>query len=213
MQFSMPNDIPVGLRAWMVSLLILLVLPVNSLMAADLVGLYVGGAVGESRVSVNSQGFALENFEANHVAFQLTAGIRPLPWVGAELDYIDFGHLSGTLDELPASVTLKLPASATLKGAAAFGVVYLPVPVIDIYAKAGLARLQTTLNGATAVQTLCIPCRPSLFRLDQTNTDFAAGAGAQHKFGAFALRAEYEYFSSPGSGSHWVSLGATWTFL
>jgi opacity protein-like surface antigen len=85
--------------------------------------------------------------------------------------------------------------------------------VIDIYAKAGLARLQSSLGGVSAVQPACVPCALSLFRLDRTNTHFAAGAGAQYKLGAFALRAEYEYFNAGGANPGLVSLGITWTFF
>jgi opacity protein-like surface antigen len=185
--------------------LVLLALPIAKLKAADSLGLYIGGAVGQSRVDVNSDGFSFDNFRENHSAFQLMAGVRPISLLGAEIDYIDFGHPHGTLDGGPAS--------ATLKGAAAFGVLYLPVPVIDIYAKAGLARLQSSLTGIGAVQPDCIPCAPSLFQLDRTNTHFAAGAGAQYKLGAFAVRAEYEYFNASGANPSLVSLGITWTFF
>jgi opacity protein-like surface antigen len=183
----------------------LLALPIAATDAADGVGLYVGAAVGQSRVDVDSDGFSLDNFRENHTAFQLTAGVRPLSWLGAEIDYIDFGHPHGSLDGGPAD--------ATLKGAAGFGVLYLPVPVIDLYAKAGLARLQSSVTGRSEEQTQCVPCSPSLFRLDRTNTQFAAGAGAQYKLGAFAVRAEYEYFNASGANPRLVSLGITWTFF
>jgi hypothetical protein len=120
-----------GIPLLMLALVLLAPLSGNAV-AEDLLGLYVGGAVGESRVAVNSEGFALSNFRENHSAFQLMAGVRPISLVGAEIDYIDFGHPSGSLNAAPAS--------ATLKGAAAFGVLYLPIPVIDVYGKAGLAR-------------------------------------------------------------------------
>jgi opacity protein-like surface antigen len=185
--------------------LALLSMPITKTTAADSLGLYVGGAVGQSRVDVNSDGFSYDNFRENHSAFQLMAGLRPISLLGAEIDYIDFGNPHGTLDGGPAS--------ATLKGAAAFGVLYLPVPVIDIYAKAGLARLQSNLTGLNPVQPDCAPCALSLFQLDRTNTHFAAGAGAQYKLGAFALRAEYEYFNASGANPSLVSLGITWTFF
>ncbi len=185
--------------------LVLLVQPIADAKAGDLLGLYVGGAIGQSRVEVNSEGFALDNFRENHSAFQLMAGLRPSSLLGAEIDYIDFGHPGGNLNGAPAS--------AILKGAAAFGVLYLPVPVIDVYAKVGLARLQSSLGGVNEVQPACVPCSPSLFQLNRTNTHFAAGAGAQYKLGAFALRAEYEYFNAGGANPGLVSLGITWTFL
>lgn len=195
----------IGVRVWIVSICVLL-MPYDKLMAGDLLGLYAGAAVGESRVALNSDGIALENFAESHSAFQLTAGVRPISSLGAEIDYIDFGHPSGTLDAAPAN--------ATLKGAALFGVLYLPVQVIDLYAKAGLARLQSTLNGQPAIGVaLCLPCGPELFQLNRTDTHFAAGAGAQYKLGAFALRAEYEYFNAGGVNPALVSLGITWTFF
>jgi hypothetical protein len=46
-----------------------------------------------------------------------------------------------------------------------------------------------------------------------TISQLAAGAGSQYKLGAFALRAEYEYFNTGGANSGLVSLGITWTFL
>ena len=52
----------------------------------------------------------------------------------------------------------------------------------------------------------------ALFRLDRTNTSFAAGAGAQYKLGAFAVRAEYERFNAAGGNPSLISLGFTWTF-
>jgi opacity protein-like surface antigen len=202
MKSSLPS---IGVRAWIVSIWMLLV-PYDKLMAADLLGLYAGAAVGESRVALNSDGFALENFRENHSAFQLMAGVRPISSLGAELDYIDFGHPSGILDAAPAN--------ATLKGAALFGVLYLPVPVIDLYAKAGLARLQSTLNGQPDIGVeICLPCSVPVFQLNRTDTHFAAGAGAQYKLGAFALRAEYEYFNAGGANPTFVSLGITWTFF
>jgi hypothetical protein len=41
---------------------------------------------------------------------------------------------------------------------AALGVLYLPVPVVDIYVKAGLARLQTTANATFTLTALYATC-------------------------------------------------------
>jgi hypothetical protein len=69
-----------------------------------------------------------------------------------------------------------------MKAAAAFGVLYLPVPIVDVYIEAGLARLQSAVNGGDPNEITCgIPCGPLLFRLDRTNTSGAEGVGAQHK--------------------------------
>ena len=181
------------------------VLPTHRALASDLLGLYVGGAVGQSQVEANVP--SVGEFKENHSAFIVIAGIRPISLIGAELSYIDFGHPSGNINSAPSDVSEK--------GADAFAVLYLPVPVVDVFVKAGLARLQSTANGVRAGVGTCPINFPNcaLFRLDRTNTSFAAGAGAQFKLGAWAVRAEYERFNAAGENPSLVSLGVTWTFL
>lgn len=173
--------------------------------ADDLLGLYVGGAVGQSQVEANVPGVG--NFKQNHSAFKVIAGIRPISLIGAELSYVDFGHPSDNMNVFSSSVSQR--------GADAFAVLYLPVPVVDVFVKAGLARLQSTVNSVDAGVGTCTITDPNcaLFRLDRTDTSFAAGAGAQFKFGAWAMRAEYEHFDASGGNPSLVSLGFTRTFL
>jgi opacity protein-like surface antigen len=177
-------------------------------LAGDLLGLYVGGAAGQSQVEANVP--TVGDFKENHSAFKVIAGIRPISLIGAELSYIDFGHPSGNINGVASDVSEK--------GADAFAVLYLPVPVVDVFVKAGLARLQSTTNSGLRIGigacTITAPnCGPVLFRLDRTNTSFAAGAGAQFKLGTWAVRAEYERFNAAGGNPSLVSLGVTWTFL
>jgi opacity protein-like surface antigen len=181
------------------------VLPTGQAFARDLLGLYVGGAAGQSQVEANAP--SIGDFKQNHSAFKVIAGIRPISLIGAELSYIDFGHPSGSINTDPSNVSEK--------GADAFGVLYLPVPVVDVFVKAGLARLQSTLSSFRGGVGTCTVTDPNcaLFRLDRTNTSFAAGAGAQVKFGSWAVRAEYERFNAAGANPSLVSLGLTWTFL
>jgi opacity protein-like surface antigen len=181
------------------------ILPTQHAFAADLLGLYVGGAVGQSQVEANVP--SVGDFKENHSAFKVIAGIRPISLIGAELSYIDFGHPNGNINSSPSDVSEK--------GADAFGVLYLPVPVVDVFVKAGLARLQSTANGVRAGVGACPINFPNcaLVRLDRTNTSFAAGAGAQFKLGPWAVRAEYERFNAAGANPSLVSLGVTWTFL
>jgi opacity protein-like surface antigen len=194
----------------------LLVLPISIALADDPLGLYVGGAVGQARVeaspgslmNTNVNGTTLVgagDFAENHSAFKLMAGIRPIPIVGAELEYIDFGQPSGNLGAVPANVNLK--------GAAAFAVAYLPVPVVDIIVKAGFARLQNTLSGSGGFEGVGSgAATSSLFRLDRTNTNFAVGGGVQYTIGSLGVRAEYERFEAAGGSPSLLSAGVTWTF-
>jgi opacity protein-like surface antigen len=182
-------------------------LPTHHVLADDLLGLYIGGAVGQSQVEANVP--TVGGFKENHSAFKVIAGIRPISLIGAELSYIDFGHPSGNINGVPSDVSEK--------GADAFAVLYLPVPVVDVFVKAGLARLQSTTNSGLRIGIACPftdpNCGAALFRLDRTNTSFAAGVGAQFKLGTWAVRAEYERFNAAGGNPSLVSLGVTWTFL
>jgi opacity protein-like surface antigen len=194
--------------------------------ALDLIGMYVGGAVGQARVEAS--GFtnpvpasvpSLQSFKENHSAYELMLGVRPIALIGAELDYLDFGNPSGSLgasDSLPLGYTAAANVHTT--GAALFGLLYLPIPVVDVYAKAGLARLRTsgdgtvTLTGTVLCPTTAPTCRyTSAFRA--TNTAVAAGLGAQVKFGSLAVRAEYERFSFAGAHPSLATIGVIWTFL
>ena len=174
-------------------------------LAEDLLGLYLGGAVGQSQVEATVP--SVGDFKENHSAFKVIAGIRPISLIGAEISYVDFGHPSGYVNAVSSSVSQK--------GADAFAVLYLPVPVVDVFVKAGLARLQSTVNSINVGVGTCTTTDPNcaLFRLDRTDTSFAAGAGAQFKFGLGAVRAEYEHFDAAGGNPSLVSLGFSWTFL
>jgi opacity protein-like surface antigen len=174
---------------------------------ADLLGLYGGGSVGRSQVEAHAP--SVGEFKENHSAFKVMVGLRPISLLGAELAYIDFGHPTGNINATPAD--------AYIKGAAAFGLLHLPVPVVDVFVKAGLARLQSSVNTTNVKIGVgsCTIADPNcaLFRLDRTNTSFAGGAGAQVKFGSLAVRAEYERFNAAGGNPSLFSLGLTWTFL
>jgi opacity protein-like surface antigen len=199
--------------------------------AADPLGLYVGGAVGQAHVQADNlpnpdavSGFpsSIASFRENHTAYKFMVGLRPISLVGAEVAYVDFGHPTGTVGTLTLAGTIPVPISADvkMKGTAAFGVLYLPVPVVDIYLKAGLARLQTTevttFTLPAPFATCVISGGPNCTfssRYSATNTGLALGAGAQFKFGSLAVRGEYERFSAAGGNPSLFSLGLTWTFF
>src|ERR1700720_4096979 len=69
--------------------------------ADDLLGFYVGAAVGESHVRtakeiVGDTGYDYQ-FAGQHSAWKVAAGIRPILPLGVELEYIDFGNPSAGL--------------------------------------------------------------------------------------------------------------------
>jgi hypothetical protein len=197
-----------------VAAIVAIALPGGKATAEDLLGMYVGGAIGQGRVAESASYPTIANqypgeFMENHSAFKVMVGIRPISLIGAELTYIDFGHPSGNI--------FNYSANASLKGPAAFGILYLPVPVIDLYLKAGIARLQSDLSGFYPNgDNVCVfgeSCGTSPFRLNRTNTSGAGGAGAQYKLGSWAVRAEYERFIAAGGNPSLLSVGITWTFF
>ena len=176
-------------------------------------GFYLGAGVGYSTIRSDDPGYGLPAYYNDHqTAWKVIAGVRPIPVVGAEFEYIDFGQ-PGThnfndigyygLDSHP-------------RAAALFGVGYLPLPVpfFDIYGKAGVARLQTDV---TTVESVTCPvsmpnCPPILSRQNQGDNKFAYGVGVQSKAWGVAFRAEYERISSPYGDPDALTVSATWTF-
>ena len=109
------------------------------------VDFYLGAGIGTGDVAITSPGGAVDQFKENHTAFKVFGGLRVASVLGVELDYLDFGKTSGSLGSDP-DVTGKMT------GGAAFGLFYLPLPlpVLDIYAKAGLARLDKKISDLDA---------------------------------------------------------------
>jgi len=177
-------------------------LAVPGAQAATPLGLYVGGAFGQARVEATLPDAS--QFREDHSAFEVILGVRPLPVAAAELAYVDFGHpsrLGGSYPYVP---------EVSMKGATAFAMFYLPVPVVEVFVKGGVARLQSKAG----LDLVCSSCllAPLFLPISHTNTSFAGGAGVQYKLGAFAVRGEYERFNAAGGNPHLLSLGVTWAF-
>jgi hypothetical protein len=168
--------------------------------AADPLGFYLGASVGQSTVKSDPISFS----EHDH-GWKAVAGIRPISLFGAEISYVDFGHPRST-----QGVPLGFSNSAGASGAELLGVVYFPIPVplLDIYAKGGLARLDYRANSSSG----CLACTP--FSSDSTENRFAYGAGVQLKlFGlSAAARLEYDRVSVRSGDPSLLSLGVTWKF-
>jgi opacity protein-like surface antigen len=203
-------------------------LPLRQTQAEDAPGLYLGAAFGQAKVEARdlpnplTGAPAFGNFKENHSAYQVTAGARPIPLVGAELAYFDFGHPQANVGSIPnpfvGAAGNAVSGDVRMKGSAAFGILYLPVPILDVYVKAGLARIESTARTAVTLSgpILCIVGHPQCQfsrQHDATNTGFAAGAGVQYKLGSWAVRAEYERFNAAGSHPSLLSLGIAWTFF
>jgi hypothetical protein len=204
MRRSSLTNVSACFRPSVVAALILIAMPFRLSLAEDLLGLYVGGAAGQSRVEATAP--YVQNFHESHSAFKFMIGIRPISLVGVEIAYDDFGH--------PNRQNGFLATDVTMKGESAFGVLYLPVPIVDIFLKGGLARIDSTA-GTGIVCSAGQPC-PALASLAperRANVGFAGGAGAQFKIGPFAVRGEYERFHAAGGNPSLSSVGIIWKFL
>jgi OOP family OmpA-OmpF porin len=151
-------------------------------------GFYLGASIGQSNVKIE-QGLA--RVDGDDTGYKLIAGIRPLDWLAVEASYIDFG-------------TVKEGATVSdNNGVSAFVVGFLPVGPVDLFAKGGLVKSDSSVNLRGAGK---------LFNSD--GTDFAYGVGAQFRLLSLSLRAEYEVFDVKDvKDLNMLSVGVTYTFL
>ena len=147
-------------------------------------GLYLGAALGQSESGLRDSHY---NFKDRNQGYKLIAGVRPLSLVAVELEYLDLG-------------TASLGATqAKTRAADGFVLVFLPIPVVDVYGKVGYVSWKTDAAAPG-------------FTLRTTGSDLALGAGVQLHFGRLAARLEYEAFNAPTSAKPTLlSLGATYT--
>lgn len=189
-------------------------LAASSALADDLIGLYVGGGLGTSNVRVDDSVLGSgQGFDAHKDGWKLLLGVRPISLVGAEVDYIDFG--TAHFITPTSSFGTAQRGEAHPKAAAVFGVIYapIPVPLLDVFAKLGAARLQMDVNANTVcVISPCVGTLPAPLAYSRTGAHFAYGAGAQFKFSGFAARLEYERVNTTTGDPDLTSIGITWSF-
>lgn len=203
----------------------------GAVQAADPIGLYVGGAYGQAHIRAQLGGLGLSSnyailgrFDSTHSAYQAMLGIRPISFLGGEVTYMDFGQSSvgnpSFSNALPLQPT-PYPSAvrASQKGEAAYALLYLPVPIVDVYLKAGMSRITTdtsatyVLAGVGTCQVDNPNCGSETIRRTMIDTSFAYGAGLQWKLGQWAVRGEYERFDAAGSNPSLLSVGMTyWIF-
>ena len=195
--------------------------------STNLLNVYVGAALGHASLRAKDSRLiplsssVLGSFDRNDTAYQFMAGVRGLYLLGAEVDYFHLG--SGRVTPAWAGIGTLGSAHLSQKGEAAFALLYLPIPVpmLDVYLKAGVARLTSDLSasadfpGCTGTLCTCIVSCSSHVSgaLSTTETAFAAGAGVQWSFGDWAVRGEYERFTALGEHPDLLSVGVTWSFL
>ena len=154
------------------------------------VDVYFGAGLGQGNADVSASDLSVSSFDKKDLGWKVFFGGRFLSSIGAELDYIDFGKPSGSGVEVHN------------KALAGFGMFYLPLPlpVLDVYAKAGLARVSSDLQ-------------VSANSFNTKDTKLAYGAGVQLKFGSFAVRGEYERFKVDSTKPSMLTVAFSKSFL
>jgi opacity protein-like surface antigen len=184
-------------------------------LADNPLGFYVGAGVGESQIRSDDSRYGYPGYYNDYqFAWQGFLGIRPIRLIGLEAEYIDFGqpYRHGRYD-FNVSGSDSHPTAPALF---AVGYLPLPLPFIDVFAKAGAARLSTNLTDF--VQQPCYsggPC-PYFVPADRhqvTSTRFAYGAGVQSRFPfGMTLRGEYQRISSQFGDPDALMVSALWQF-
>jgi hypothetical protein len=186
--------------------------------ADNLLGFYVGAGAGESTVRSDTgfDPYYPSDSHPHHTAWKLLTGIRPIPFVGAEAEYIDFGHPgSADASTVVGAGYYGYGADTHPKAGILSGVGYLPLPFLDVFAKVGMARLETNINtyGEACTGVVGGTCGgPVLSRQSAWETRVAYGAGVQAHFLGLAVRGEYERISSTFGDPDAFMVSATWTF-
>ncbi|HVH84139.1 MAG TPA: outer membrane beta-barrel protein [Steroidobacteraceae bacterium] len=162
---------------------------------ADNGRLYVGAGIAND----NLRDVTATNSNLNSTNWKVWAGVRPIPFLAVEANYIDLG--SQNVTSMFVSGTSSTHLSYKAFTGYAVGYVPLPVPFLDVFGKVGLARW--TASGGS---TLTGP-GAGFFSLSDNGTQFAWGAGGQVHIGNVGARLEYENFSVRNTnGANLVSL-------
>lgn len=162
---------------------------------------YVGGAIGQSRIDIDSL-----DFSAHDTGWKGVVGVRALSSFGAEAEYVDLGR--------PRGSTVDGRVTTRASGPAVFGLYYLPLPVpnFDVFAKAGVANIQQRATIAIGSGgTACLP-GVGCDGFNRSESEFAWGGGAQVRAGPTTVRFEFEQFRASGGSLNFASVGFHWNF-
>jgi hypothetical protein len=179
--------------------------------AVDPLGFYVGAGAGESTLQSTSL-LPVQVYE-HPTAWKVFAGWRPIQMFGAEVEYVDLGRRNSTYISSATGTINSQHASASAVGALLVGYLPQPLPYLDFYGKVGVADLHTNISNTTTTYPVScgVACTTALGQ-NTSNVRFAYAAGMQMKFGAPAVRLEYQGFTTSGGDQSLLSLDLAWNF-
>jgi hypothetical protein len=128
--------------------------------------------------------------DLNKTSWKAFAGVHPLKWLAVEADYIDLGSntVEGACNPCGCMAACRgvTQSDAQVFAAYALGFLPIPVPFLDVYGKAGLARSKLNIN-------------ESGLATSNRGTEFAWGVGVQAHISIVGARLEYEALKIPNS--------------
>ncbi len=206
----------------------------NAMAADGLLGLYnplrfyVGAGVGHATMNqtqFDSFGDYFHHVDGEPLGWNAVIGVRPIPFLGAEAEYIDFGnkHVPAGPAYLVGGETQQfLGGDAHDRAGAVFAVGYLPLPLpwLEPFAKLGWAQIREHDSYSGIYDNVFVNGMP-LGQASATQSTHpsgtAYGAGLQFHVSQLSVRAQYERISGSRSFGEWnnptlLSLGLNWTF-
>jgi len=151
---------------------------------------YAGGGLSKDKVDgIANAGVPFDDLDKT--SWKLLAGVRPVRVFAVEADYLDLGNRTDTFIN---GVTTHADAKAW----AGYGVGFLPLPVpwLDVFGKAGVARWRLDASQSAGQ----FP-PSSFFAISDRGTEFAWGLGAQALLRNIGARLEWERFEIPNTNN------------
>jgi hypothetical protein len=200
--------------------------------AGNPLGFYVGAEAGRATLQNDFEdpyggGGPGQTAARDGLGWDVLVGIRPIRWVAAEVQYIDFGrtHIGSSYLHIfngqPVMPDFFDGANGHSHAAAAFGVAYLPLSWgVELFGKLGVSRLRTSYSYAGYFPDACVVNTNSgtcttvgqvSGKINSGETDLAYGGGVQFHLDMFAFRVEYQAVNSQFGTPALLSAGFTWT--
>ena len=157
---------------------------------------YLGAGISHDKLSgFTNSGVSFPDIDSN-TSWKVFAAIRPISLFAVEADYLNLGSQTGPRICgfcCMAACSYIARSDAHAFAGYALGFLPIPLPVLDVYGKAGFARwkLNRSASGLGA--------GPPFLAFSDRGTAFAWGFGAQAHIGKIGGRLEYESFNIPNT--------------
>ena len=137
-------------------------------------GAYVGASIGQSDSTVSGGGLSVDG---DDTSWKVMGGYTFMKFLGVEGSYRNLGGI----DTVIGTTSFTTDASSM----DVFGVGFLSLGKVDLFAKLGLSRLEVDA-------TINDPLFPVPLSVSANDNEMAYGLGADIGFGKLAVRVEYE---------------------